>query len=76
MHLDPQAVAYPFEPFSQSMDVWKHYRDVFVVLSIAVAVVRLAASGCLSIVHVAFVIELVFLCPDPMLGSCKPVGLS
>ena len=31
MHLNPLVVACPFEPFPNSVDVWYHYGDVFVV---------------------------------------------
>ena len=32
MHLNPQAVTFPFEPFCQSVYVGYHYGDVLVVV--------------------------------------------
>ena len=77
VHLDPEAVAGPFELLPKSVYVWYHYGDVFAVWSIVVGVVGLATSGCLSIVDVVSMGWICFVdCWYPMAGNCKPVGLS
>ena len=60
VHLDTQAVACRFEPFSKSVYVWYHHGNIFAVLSIVIGVVELVSSGCLSIMGVAFTVECVF----------------
>ena len=62
MYLDPQVVACPFEPCSQSKDVRYHYGDVLLVVicyTVVAFVVRLIVSGSLSIVDVVFVVKFV-----------------
>ena len=59
VHLDPQAVACPFELFPKFMYAWYHYGDIFAVGSSVVGAVGLVASGCLSIVDVVFMVEFV-----------------
>ena len=61
MHLDPQVVACPFEPFPTSVAVWYHYGDVFAIWPtvVVVVVVGLVSSGCLTILGVVFMVEFV-----------------
>ena len=58
VHLDPLVVACPFEPFPMSMSIWYKYGNVFAIWSI-VHVVTLAANGCLSIVDIIFMVEVI-----------------
>ena len=59
MHLDPQAVACPFEPFPHPW-MYSTTIEMFCCLIHFCCFVRLGDSGCLPIVDVVFVVEFVF----------------